>query len=123
MFESNFRELLQGLKDQGTTVEIAFINADEHVFLVDGYLLTTEQILMLRRKSKLNLAGIIEFDQSERATVEKDLRAAQALCHGGAADRTARDFRDFINLEFERCHSLGQIRAVSERLGIQYAGI
>jgi hypothetical protein len=76
-FETDLHRALNALKEQGLNIESAFVGTDGFVFPVSGYLLTTAQILMLRRAGKLDLQGIIEFDAHERETVECDILSAR----------------------------------------------
>lgn len=118
----NVDKALSGLKTQGLPIQ-SFVTADgDFVFDVKGYLLTSDQILMLQEKGQLNLQGIIDFDVSERAFVEKDILSARKRIQPEELKSwTARTICAYINEEFGRNHSVGQIRAVLNRLGIEYA--
>lgn len=120
-FETDLHRALNALKEQGLNIESAFVGTDGFVFPVSGYLLTTAQILMLRRAGKLDLQGIIEFDAHERETVECDILSARKRIRPEELKSwSALDLCAYINKEFNRNHSEGQIRGVLRRLGIEH---
>jgi hypothetical protein len=120
-FESDLQSALNALKGQGLNIESAFVGADGFVFPVSGYLLTTAQILMLRRTGKLDLQGIIEFDANERETVERDILSARKRVRPEELKTwSALDLCAYINKEFNRNHSEGQTSGVLRRLGIEH---
>ena len=122
-FESDIDKSLEALKNQGLTIGSTHVSAHgEHVYSIAGYLLNADQILMLRDEGKLTLQGIKAFDISERDLVEKDILAARKRIQPEELQKwTAGRICSYINEEYERNHSVGQITAVLDRLGIEHA--
>jgi hypothetical protein len=119
--ESELQSGLRALKAQGLNIDPAFVGADGFVFPVNGYLLTAAQILMLKHTGKLDLPGIIEFDTHERETVERDILSARKRVRPEELKSwSALDICAYVNKEFNRNHSEGQIRGVLSRLGIEH---
>jgi hypothetical protein len=120
-FESELQSALNTLKGQGLSIESAFVGTDGFVFPVDGYLLTVAQILMLKHTGKLDLQGIREFDAHERDTVERDILSARKRVRPEELKSwSALHMCAYINKEFNRNHSEGQISWVLRRLGIEH---
>jgi hypothetical protein len=121
-FESDVDKSLKTLKDQGLTIGPSHVSAHgEHVYSIAGYLLNADQILMLRDEGKLTLQGIKAFDISERDLVEKDILNVRKQIPEELKNWTAGRICSYINEEYERNHSVGQITAVLSRLGIEHA--
>jgi len=120
-FESELDKALRSLKNQGIVVTTAFVAEDGMVYQVDGYLLTEQQILKLQEGRNLHLQGIKEFDTVERDLVEKDIDAARRRIRTDQMKSwTAKEICEYINQEFNRNHSVGQVRGVLNRLGVEY---
>lgn len=121
-FESDRDKSLKTLKSQGLTIGLTHVSAHgEYVYSIAGYLLNADQILMLRDECKLTLQGIRAFDISERDLVEKDILAARKQIPEELKNWTTGRICSYINEEYERNHSAGQITAVLNRLGIEHA--
>ena len=121
-FESEIDKSLRALKNQGLTIGSTHVSAHgEHVYSIAGHLLNADQILMLRDEGKLTLQGIKAFDISECDLVEKDILAARKQIPEELKNWTAGRICSYINEEYERNHSVGQITAVLNRLGIEHA--
>jgi hypothetical protein len=121
-FESDIDRSLKALKNQGLTIGPSHVSAQgEHLYSIAGYLLNADQILMLRDEGKLTLQGIKAFDISERDLVENDILAVRKLIPEEIKNWTAGRICSYINEEYERNHSVGQITAVLNRLGIDHA--
>ena len=122
-FESDIDKSLKALKDQGLTIGPTHVSAHfEHLYSIAGYLLNADQILMLRDEGKLTLQGIKAFDISEHELVEKDILVTRKLIQPEEFKKwTAGRICSYINEEYERNHSVGQITAVLNRLGIEHA--
>ena len=120
-FESDIDKSLKALKNQGFSIGPTHVSpGGEHIYSIGGYLLTADQILMLRDEGKLTLEGIKAFDVSERDLVENDILAAKKRMPEEFEKWTAGHICSYINEEYERNHSVGQITAVLNRLGIQH---
>jgi hypothetical protein len=122
-FESGIEKSLKSIKNQGLSVGPTQVSAQgEHIFSIAGYLLTTKQILMLKAEGKLTLQGIKDFDVSERDLVEKDILATRKRIRPEELKTwTPGQICNYINAEFGRNHSQGQIVGVLGRLGIEHA--
>ena len=121
-FESDIDKSLNALKNRGLTIGPNNVSAHgEHVYSIAGYLLSADQILMLRDEDKLTLQGIKAFDISERDLVENDILVVRSQMPEELKNWTAGRICSYINEEYERNHSVGQITAVLNRLGIEYA--
>jgi hypothetical protein len=120
-FESDLDKALRSLKNQGLIVETGGIAVDGIVFQVNGFLLTSNQILALQEQDNLHLHGIKEFDLKEKEVVQKDIEAARRrIRFEEFKEWTAKQICDYINHEFSRKHSIGQITGVLNRLGVEY---
>jgi hypothetical protein len=122
-FESDIDKSLRSLRNQGVLIGDTIVSAEgKFIYSIGGFLLTAEQILMLRSQERLTLAGIREFSISETEVVEKDVQAARRRFQPEEFKKlTPGQICTYINREFGRNHSVGQIVAVLAYLGIQHA--
>lgn len=122
-FESDLEKSLNSLKNQGVHIGDTHVSAEgKFIYSIGEFLLTAEQILMLRDQGRLTLAGIREFSISETDIVEKDILAARRRIQPEEFKKlTPGQICSYINKEFERNHSVGQIVGVLGRLGIEHA--
>jgi hypothetical protein len=120
-FESELDKALNSLKNQGIPVGQVGVMPGGFVFDVNGFLLTVPQILRLKADGELHSQGIKSFADKEEELVEEDVETARMRVPTEQfCSWTATQVCEYINREFDRVHSIGQITAVLNRLKVEY---